>query len=234
MRVLSCEHLNLAYGPVPVVQDVSFAIDEGSYLAIIGHNGSGKTTLFKGLLGLLSPLSGQVYVGGDGRVGYLPQSDSIQPHFPASVREVVASGLLNRKPLFAVYTAADKRLVEKSLARLDMLPLADRPFQTLSGGQRQRVLLARALTASERLLFLDEPTAGLDPAAEQELYRLLAQLNRQEGVTIVTISHDLAAVRDYATHVLVMSHGQMSFFGDRAAYGRRLREEGGGHADLSV
>lgn len=219
MPIITCENLSLGYGNVPVVHDLSFNVDKGAYLAIIGANGSGKSTLFKGLIGLLPPLCGKILIKSEeaGRIGYLPQADDIAPHFPASVREVVQSGLLNRRRL-SFRRSDDKALALRNLERLDMAAYADRPFQALSGGQRQRVLIARALTASDQLLFLDEPTAGLDPDAERDLYGLLAHLNRKDGLTIVTISHDLTAVRDFASHVLVMQNGSMQFYGSLAEW----------------
>ncbi len=222
MPIITCENLSLAYGNVPVVHDLSFSLEKGAYLAIIGANGSGKTTLFKGLIGLLPPLRGRIIINSEeaGRIGYLPQADGIPAHFPASVREVVQSGLLNRRHHLPLLRSEDKAVARRNLERLDMADYADRPFQALSGGQRQRVLIARALTASDRLLFLDEPTAGLDPDAERDLYGLLARLNREDGVTIVTISHDLTAVRDFASHVLVMQNGTMRFYGTLAEWGK--------------
>lgn len=212
MSQIICKELSLGYDGHAVSEHVSFTVEQGDYLCIVGSNGSGKSTLMKTLLGLMPPLSGEI-VFGDGLqrrdVGYLPQQTEAQRDFPASVREVVLSGTTGgRFRPFA--TAEQKLLADRQMESLGILPLAKRPYSRLSGGQQQRVLLARALCAAESVLLLDEPISGLDPQAARELYDTVRRLNRQRGITVIMITHDLSAIAD-AHRVLCMS-GTPTFF----------------------
>ncbi|MFP5522527.1 metal ABC transporter ATP-binding protein [Peptococcus simiae] len=218
MAAIKCQDLTIAYGPVPVVQHMTFDLPTGAYLVIIGENGSGKSSLLKGLAGLVPLAAGSItFSPPETKPGYLAQLDQIASNFPASVQEVVLTGCLKgqHRPF---YTAADKAAAQAALAKMDMVPFAGRSFQALSGGQRRRVLLARALVAADGLLFLDEPTAGLDTGTAADLYGLLRRLNRQEGLTIVTISHDMTDGLTDASHILHMDHGQLVYFGPAADY----------------
>ncbi len=219
MALITCRDLVLGYEGEPVVEGLSFTSEEGDSLCVIGENGSGKTTLMKALLGLHSPLSGTIGFG-DGlkknEVGYLPQRTEVQKDFPASVREIVLSGCQNRQGLRPFYRKEEKRLAEETMEKLGLTPYARRPFFELSGGWQQRVLLARALCATRKILLMDEPVTGLDPEATEELYRLIDRLNREEGVAIVSITHDLSGALAYAKHVLRL--GREIFFGTRAEY----------------
>ncbi|MDR1691972.1 MAG: ABC transporter ATP-binding protein [Oscillospiraceae bacterium] len=218
MALLTCSHLTLGYEGNPVLSDLSFSVDAGDYLCIVGENGSGKTTLMKTLLKLKTPVSGRIAMG-DGLkqadIGYLPQQTAVQRDFPASVREIVLSGCLNRRGFRPFYSADEKKRAEERMTRLGVGHLAKRCYRELSGGQQQRVLLARALCAAGRVLLLDEPAAGLDPQASEEMYALIKALNG-EGVTILMISHDTAASLPYATHVLHI--GTPLFFGTAGEY----------------
>ncbi len=220
MSLLTCRDVSLGYDGQTVLSGVNFTIEEGDYLCIVGENGSGKSTLVKGLLGLKAPLSGQILTG-DGlcpnEIGYLPQQSEWKRDFPASVSEVVLSGCLNRLGWRPFYSRNDKAEAVCHMEMLDILPLKDHPFHALSGGQQQRVLLARALCATRKMLLLDEPTAGLDPLVTAELYRVIAHLNREHGITVVMVSHDLKAVAEYATTVLHLGRTQL-FFGSREDY----------------
>ena len=204
MAQLTCDRLRLGYEGHIVLEDLSFSVDAGQYLCIIGENGSGKTTLMRTILGLQKPLKGTIRFGDglrEGGIGYLPQQTGVQKDFPATVREVVLSGCqarLNRRPF---YPRAEKARAEAAMAKTGVTALSKRCFRELSGGQQQRVLLARALCATEKLLFLDEPVSGLDPNGTAEMYALIRALNR-EGVTILMISHDLAGAMEDATHIL--------------------------------
>ena len=172
MELLRCSDLSFAYGGETVLKGVSFAVNAGDYLCVVGENGSGKSTLMKGLLGLKEPESGSIeYAGGLKRneIGYLPQQTALQKDFPASVFEVVLSGRLNSMGRRFFYSKEDKKEAERNLDRMGMLEYKKRCYQELSGGQQQRVLLARALCATSRLLLLDEPVAGLDPVATGEM-----------------------------------------------------------------
>ena len=166
MAILTVRDLAVGYAQHSVMEDLSFSVAAGDYLCIVGENGSGKSTLMKTLLGLQKPVSGQILLG-DGlqknEIGYLPQQTAIEKDFPASVREIVLSGCLSRCGLRPFYSRAEKKLAEENMARMGISSLSRRCCRDLSGGQQQRVLLARALCATGKILFLDEPTAGLDP-----------------------------------------------------------------------
>ncbi|MBR0464194.1 MAG: metal ABC transporter ATP-binding protein [Clostridia bacterium] len=234
MALIEAKHLSLGYDRQSIVEDLSFRVEAGDYLCIVGENGSGKTTLMKTLLRLIEPLRGSIVLG-DGlrrnEIGYLPQQTVVQRDFPASVREIVISGCQGRSRLF--YTAKDKALAEENMRRMGILDLKNRCYRELSGGQQQRVLLARALCATRKVLLLDEPVAGLDPVVTAEMYDLIAELNR-EGVTIIMISHDLDEAIACCTHILHI--GKSAFFGTKEQYlnsdiGRRfLAPEGGATA----
>ncbi|MDR2908643.1 MAG: metal ABC transporter ATP-binding protein [Oscillospiraceae bacterium] len=220
MPLLSCAGLCLGYEGSTVVSGLSFEVGAGDYLCVVGENGSGKSTLMKTLLGLNAPLSGRIDMG-DGlkarEIGYLPQQSAAQKDFPASVTEVVLSGCLNRRGLRPFYSRDEKRAARNNLERLGIASLAGRCYRELSGGQQQRVLLARALCSAGRILLLDEPAAGLDPAASYDMYALIKGLN-EDGVSVVMISHDIAAAVKYASLILHIGIGASLFFGKTSDY----------------
>lgn len=207
MPQIDLKNLTLGYDGIAVASGVSFSINEGDYLAIVGENGSGKTTLMKAILGLTPPIGGEI-VFGDGLrrtdIGYLPQVNPVQKDFPASVFEIVCSGFLGELGLRPFYTAEMKREALDNMETLGIDDLKDRSYADLSGGQQQRVLLARALCATKKMLLVDEPVSGLDPTTQYEMYGILHHLNHNKNVTIIMISHDMGAVDKYANHVLTM------------------------------
>ncbi|MCL2153018.1 MAG: ATP-binding cassette domain-containing protein [Oscillospiraceae bacterium] len=226
MLQLSCQNLTLGYEGKTVVSDLSFTVDAGDYLCIVGENGSGKSTLIKTILNLKTPMSGQVVTGDDlmpNEIGYLPQQTVAQKDFPASVREVVRSGCLNRCGLRPFYNKQEKQLADDNMEKLGIASLAKHCYRELSGGQQQRTLLARALCATRKILLLDEPAAGLDPKMTAELYSLIGKLN-DDGITIIIISHDICACVKYASHILHIGAGAALFFGTKAEY---LKSEAG-------
>ena len=220
MAQLTCQNLCAGYDGRPVLQDLSFELLAGDYLCIVGENGSGKSTLMKTILGLQTPISGRILTG-DGlrknEIGYLPQQTVVQKDFPASVREIVLSGCQGRCGSRPFYNKEEKNLAVDAMEKMQITRLARRCYRELSGGQQQRVLLARALCAAGELLILDEPVTGLDPAAAQELYRTLEYLNKQEGIAIVAVTHDIRSALRYADHILHAGHGTY-FFGTAADY----------------
>ena len=219
MAVLTCRDLSFGYDGHSILENLNFEVGRGNYLCVVGENGSGKTTLMKTLLGLHMPLGGEITFG-DGlrknEIGYLPQQTPAQRDFPASVFEVVLSGCLNRLGLRPFYNKNEKELARENLSRMGIAELAQKSYRELSGGQQQRVLLARALCATGKLLLLDEPVAGLDPEMTAEMYRLIEELNRKDGITVVMISHDMASALQYATHILHI--GKHVFFGTKEEY----------------
>ena len=220
MSLLTCRDAAFGYDGHAAVSHVTLSLEAGDYLCIVGENGSGKSTLVKGLLHILPPMQGNI-VYGEGllprEIGYLPQQSDWQRDFPASVFEVVLSGCLNRLGARPFYSRSHKAEALHSMEILDILPLKNCGFRELSGGQQQRVLLARALCATQKLLLLDEPAAGLDPLVTAEFYRVIGHLNRDHKVTVIMVSHDLAAVKEHATHVLHLAHEPL-FFGTCADY----------------
>ena len=236
MALLTCSHASFAYEGKSAVTDVSFSVNKGDYLCILGENGAGKSTLIKGLLHLKRPSAGEI-ITGEGllprEIGYLPQQTAVPQDCPASVFEVALSGRMHRRGLSPFYSAADKKAALENLERLGALELKNKCYRDLSGGQQQRVLLARALTATGQLLLLDEPVTGLDPVMTQELYQLIEKINQELGITIIMVSHDVKSAVHYASHILQLENRQL-FFGATAEYcqseaGKRfLGEKGGG------
>lgn len=218
MTLIQCCDLSLGYEGKCVLSHLELSVQEGDYLAIVGENGAGKSTLLKGILGLIRPTGGHIHFHLPPKeIGYLPQQTPIQRDFPASVMEVVLSGLLAAKGYAPFYTRTDRETALSKLRLLGAEDLANRCYRELSGGQQQRVLLARALCAAGELLVLDEPVTGLDPAAAQDLYRTLDYLNKKEGLAIVMVTHDLRSALPHATAILHAGHGGW-FYGDTAAY----------------
>jgi len=220
MLQLICQNLTLGYEGKSVVSGLSFTVNAGDYLCIVGDNGSGKSTLMKAILKLKTPMSGEIMTGDglmQGGIGYLPQQTVVQKDFPASVREVVRSGCLNRCGLRPFYNKVEKQIADDNMEKLGIASLAKRCYRELSGGQQQRVLLARALCATRKILLLDEPVAGLDPKAASEMYSSIEELNNS-GITVIMISHDIAASIKYASHILHIGGQSPLFFGTTAEY----------------
>ncbi len=219
MAQLICENLALGYDGREILSDLNFSVDAGDYLCIVGENGSGKTTLMKTILGLQSPISGKLSMS-DGlsqnEIGYLPQQTLVQRDFPASVWEIVLSGCQNSCGLRPFYNKAEKQLAKENIKKMELEPLVNRCYRELSGGQQQRVLLARALCATHKMLLLDEPVSGLDPKVTAEMYRLIEELNKKDGITVIMISHDLDAALQYANRILHI--GKKVFFGTKEEY----------------
>lgn len=219
MPQLTCEKLTLGYEGKPIVENLSFSVNAGDYLCIVGENGSGKSTLMKTLLGLISPISGTVTYGDDlakGGIGYLPQQTMVQKDFPASVKEIVLSGCQRRAGMRPYYNKEEKALAAANMEKMGISHLAKRCYRELSGGQQQRVLLARALCATQTVLLLDEPGAGLDPKVTAEMYELIQELNQKDHITILMISHDIRAALRYASHILHI--GANTYFSTKEEY----------------
>lgn len=219
MALITCRELSLGYDGHEIVKNLSFTVNEGDYLCIVGENGSGKTTLMKTLLGLNHLISGKI-VFGDGlkssEIGYLPQQTPVQRDFPASVFEIVTSGFEGSMGLKPFYSAAQKNTARENIRKMGIGNLENRCYRELSGGQQQRVLLARALCATRKLILLDEPVAGLDIKAAEEMYSLIERLNREDKITVIMISHDIAAAKKFASHILHI--GGKHFFGSKEEY----------------
>ena len=218
--IIKCEHTDFGYENHDAVIDLNLEIYPGDYLCVVGENGSGKSTLIKGMLGLLKPTGGTLTVADElkrGGIGYLPQQTAAQKDFPATVQEVVLSGTLSRRGNRPFYSRAERKLAAHNLERLGIEHLKQKCYRELSGGQQQRVLIARALCATEQLLILDEPITGLDPSAIQDFYHLIKKLNKEDGITIIMVSHDIGNVISQANKILHL-HRRVLFCGTAEAY----------------
>ncbi len=212
--LFSIEGISFSYGTTRVLVDVTFSIMPDDFLAIIGPNGSGKTTLLKIILGILQPDSGMVRLLGEDvkhfshweRLGYVPQKAThVDPFFPASVREVVAMGLLSKKGFPRLMKRQDEQAIDEALEKINMLNLKDRRIGELSGGQQQRVFIARAIINNPDILFLDEPTTGVDAEGQARFYDMLDELNRTHRITIVLITHDIGVITRHARKVACLN-----------------------------
>ena len=218
MAQIICQNLSVGYDSKVILKNLSFEVNKGDYLCIVGENGSGKTTLIKSILGLIPTISGKLETGEglkSNEIGYLPQQTVVQRDFPASVKEIVLSGCQGRMGLRPFYSKSDRLLAEKNMKKMDITDLSKRCYRELSGGQQQRVLLARALCATQKLLLLDEPVSGLDPRVTAEMYQTIKSLN-DEGISIIMISHDVDAAVKYASHILHI--GNDVFYGTTEEY----------------
>jgi zinc transport system ATP-binding protein len=201
------DRVSFSYGAFKVLENASFHIHQGEFIALVGPNGSGKTTALKLLLGLEQPQSGVITLFGGGsaleernRVGYVPQQSAYDPAFPISALEAVQMGRL--MPLSRKFSAQDRAAVEEAMEQAEITDLAKRPYRALSGGQRRRTLVARALAARPELLILDEPTANMDQESEERLFATLGKL--KGSATILIVTHDTGFVSALTDRVLCM------------------------------
>lgn len=218
MAQLTCENVSLGYDNKTILSNLSFSVNSGDYLCIVGENGSGKSTLMRTMLGLQKPMSGEISLGDGlkkGEIGYLPQQTDVQKNFPASVKEIVLSGCQARAGLRPFYNNQEKEMAANAMKKMRIEEFSKRCYRELSGGQQQRVLLARALCATQKILLLDEPVSGLDPKVTAEMYELISGLNK-EGITIIMISHDIDVAISEASHILHIC--DKPFFGTKEEY----------------
>jgi len=217
--LIDCQNLSFGYDGHIVVSALNFSVQTGDFLLIAGENGSGKSTLVKGLMRLIPPMEGKLNFNPDfkqSQTGFLSQQTAAKQDFPAGVMEIVLSGNLGKKDFWPLYTHSEKLTAEEKLRLLDIEELKNKCFRELSGGQQRRVLLARSLCAAEKLLVLDEPFAGLDPLISAQLYRLLEKINRETGMTIIMVSHEIEAA-ECVKNVLHLQKQQL-FFGSMEDY----------------
>lgn len=212
--VIETKNVNLLWNGHIILEDINIQINSGEMIGIIGPNGAGKTTLLRIMLGLAKPTSGQVRIFGLApgklgklreKIGYMPQRPSFDRRFPLSTLDVVAMGGFTRNYLGKPFSAMQRAKVRRSLEMVDLLPLENKPFAELSGGQQQRAFLARALCREPRLLFLDEPNAGLDIPTQHRFYSLLEALQNSKGITVVIVSHDLAMISRFAGQLICIN-----------------------------
>ena len=204
MDIISCKNITVHNEKTLALDNVSFDVKSGEFLTIVGENGAGKSTLARVILGIMQADSGSVSVSDTvrGKIGYLPQQSSAQRDFPASVYEVVLSGNIGATGLFPFYSRAQKARANGNMEMLGITHIAKKSYRALSGGQQQRVLLARALCAADKVLLLDEPTAGLDPLVTKELYTTVRHLCDEHGMTVMMVSHAIGAAMKYSDRIL--------------------------------
>ncbi len=203
----------IGYKNIFALKNVSFDINSGDYICIIGNNGSGKSSLVKGLLNLVPISNGKIIKNcSKDEISYLPQDNSISLDFPATVDEIVLSGTQtnNNKSLF--YTKENKKKSQIAMERAEITQFSKRRFGELSGGQQQRVLFARAIAKNPKILILDEPCTGLDPIISENFYKLLYKINSENNTTIIMVSHDINSVKKYASKIIVLNK-KILFYG---------------------
>lgn len=219
--VIQVSNLSISYGPSEVVHNVSLMIEKGDFVGLAGPNGSGKSTFVKALLGLVSWQKGEIVLLGKelkrfsawNKIGYLPQRlSNLNPLFPASVEEVVLLGLLSKKKIPKIITKHDRKKVEKLLRELEIFNLRDRAFSELSGGQQQRAILARCLVADPEILIFDEPSTALDPESRDAFFAMIKKLNKQKGITIILITHDVSHLGRFANKLMYLDK-KLVYFG---------------------
>lgn len=230
--VVEIHHLHYAYAEQKVLNDIHLTIDEGEFLGIVGPNGSGKSTLIQCLLGFLKPQQGSIQVFGEPvsklqdrlNVGYVSQkANSFNSSFPATVKEVVQSGLYGKLGLFRRLKKEQIEQVEKAIDLVGLTPYQNRNIGKLSGGQQQRVFIARALVLKPELLVLDEPTVGVDAKTTEQFYDLLSWLHKEEGLTLLMVTHDLQAVYGMVDRVACLNQ-RLIFHGDPKEFKQRQQE----------
>lgn len=225
MSLIKMVNLSLGYENKPVIRNLNITIEDGDFICIVGPNGAGKSTFIKSLLGLIKPIKGKI-IFEDIKptfIGYMPQESKIDPNFPASVNEIVLSGSLNKKGFLSFYDKSDTLSCDKSLEILGIASLKDRSFNELSGGQRQKVLLARALVSTKRMLILDEPSNNLDTQSKKELYDTLKEINKNHGITILMVTHDLDHGNLLGNKILSLRDDV--FFGNTEEFVRRVHND---------
>ena len=226
MNLIELKNLSLGYDKHIVLKNINIEIEENDFICVVGPNGSGKSTLIKGILGLIKPLKGKVIYNNlkQNFIGYMPQETKVDSNFPASVFEIVLSGTLNRLGLKSFYTKKEKQIALDNLKLLGILELKDKCFSDLSGGQRQKVLLARSLSATTKLLILDEPSNNLDSKSKQELYRIIKDLNKNYNITIIMITHDLDHNNLIGNKILSLREDKY-FYGDTSEFVEVIHHE---------
>ncbi len=215
--MLKVDNLSVSIGGTDILQNVSFSVEKGEYISIVGENGSGKSTLIKALLGQVALKSGTVsFLEDIKKIGYLPQQMQIK-NFPASSYEVVLSGCLNSLGFKPFFSKKEKEMAINNMKRLNIEDLSKKKFEYLSGGEKQRVLLARAMCAGKNMLILDEPVTGLDPLVTEDMYKTIKTLNEENGITILMVSHDIPQAAKYSSKILHLGK-TVRFFGTSEEY----------------
>ncbi|MFF2090272.1 metal ABC transporter ATP-binding protein [Paenibacillus sp. NPDC058174] len=218
--IISLEGVTFSYQQQRVITGLDFSVKERDFVGLIGSNGAGKTTLLRMIVGLLKPESGVIRLFGEpvsrfkawDRIGYVPQKNSFNPLFPATVREVVLSGLYGRNKIFRSIGKADQIKCEDALHAMNIEDLAGKRIGQLSGGQQQRVFLARALINNPSLLILDEPTVGIDTETQEGFFHMIKHMHQHHNITFLMVSHDMDMIRSYLGERPVAESGKLKFY----------------------
>lgn len=201
MAVVSVENLSVAYGDHTVINDLSFTVNEGDFLVVIGENGVGKTTLVRALLGLIKPRQGAINISQNTKIGYVPQFRNLDEEYPLSIRDFISLNL--NKSIIPWPSKAERERVDRIVEITDLTRIADRPLGLASGGEKQRAYLAQALLQNPQLLILDESTASLDNEMKYELLDLVTRF-QQHGLSVMFVTHDWVLAKHYGTRFLQM------------------------------
>jgi ABC-type Mn2+/Zn2+ transport system ATPase subunit len=205
--LVTFDHATLGYGRHVVLRDLTFTIDEGDFLGLVGPNGSGKTTLLRAVLGTHAPLSGAVRLAPGLRFGYVPQRDMVDYDYPLTAVDVVLMGRYDRIGLGRRPSARDRARAMEALEQVGIAALAGKHLKNLSGGQRQRTLIARALVGEPNVLVLDEPTSGMDLVSTTQILGLVRDLHERSGITVLMVSHALNEVANYVERIALVVPG---------------------------
>ncbi|WP_297790303.1 metal ABC transporter ATP-binding protein [uncultured Anaerococcus sp.] len=218
MRLLDIKNLKFGYDENLILDDINLSLDDGDFIAISGENGSGKSTLIKLILKVIKKDSGEIKLLGKPieeftayeKIGYVPQvNDSSKISFPVTCKEYVSLGLYKEFNIFNMPTRKVIMDVKNVFQSLAIEKLLDKPFRTLSGGQQQRVMIARALVSTPQMLILDEPTVGIDAKHKEDFLKLLGHLNRDHGISILIISHEMELIKNYVTKTVYLKEGRL-------------------------
>ncbi|MDQ6421073.1 ABC transporter ATP-binding protein [Paenibacillus sp. LHD-117] len=218
--VITLDGVSFAYQHKTVMENVSFSVKERDFIGLIGTNGAGKTTLLRIIVGLLKPSAGQIRLFGQpidkfkqwDRIGYVPQRNAFNPQFPATVREVVLSGLFGRRKLFKRLSKTDYTKATDAMDAMGIKDLEEKRIGQLSGGQQQRVFLARALINAPSLLILDEPTVGIDAETQESFFHMIKHMHQHHNMTFLMVSHDMEMIRGYLGKEPASSAGKLNFY----------------------
>lgn len=219
-NIVAVENVSFSYDHKHVIDNLNFTVLQRDFVGLIGSNGTGKTTLLRMIVGLLKPSGGEIRLFGQAlpqfkdweRIGYVPQKNSLNPLFPATVKEVVLSGLYNKKKMYRRIQASDLRKCDDALHALGIEELANNRIGQLSGGQQQRVFLARSLIHNPELLILDEPTIGIDAETQEGFFHLIRHMHQHHNITFLMVSHDLEMMSSYLGSAPKQTSGRIKFF----------------------
>lgn len=223
--IITLDHVTFSYASEKTVENVNLQVHKGDYLGIVGPNGGGKSTIMKLMVGLLTPDAGNITLFGEDistfrdwyKIGYVPQKTTFDTNFPITVEEVVMMGRYGKLGLFHEPRKEDYAQVTKALEEVAMHQFRKRQISDLSGGQQQRVFIAKALVSEPEVIFLDEPTVGVDIKTQRQFYSLLRKLNRELQLTLILVSHELDVVAHEATE-LVYINRTLEYYGDPISF----------------